>query len=351
MAHIFKKPSNGQNGIIVLSHQETGRIENNPDLYPMVNKLLDKYFIGVHYGGFSFGAHMPQFCHFYMGRDSVTDIKQRFPGAFHIPMASAQFTSTKFSYNPDVSKYWDIINVSRNAKIKKLDTFFQEVKKIYEAGYKYKILLVCASRKEETEQDHFVNIADVYYEMFTDEEREWFTLLRLSKDLEFKGLSKTQLAYLYQASKVSTLFSPQEGSPGVIPEALLTKLPVVTYKHQQGSGLDFLDNSNSILFENYEDAHHSLIEAVENYDKFNHNMDYLIENYREDKGVENIKTYFKKLYEIYNQQFDGELINTDDLVSRLPAHYVKLPWANKRFVNGHMTEMEQFKIFEESTSE
>ena len=40
MAHIFKKPSKGQNGIIVLSHQETGRIENNPDLYPFVFKLF-----------------------------------------------------------------------------------------------------------------------------------------------------------------------------------------------------------------------------------------------------------------------------------------------------------------------
>lgn len=103
--------------------------------------------------------------------------------------------------------------MSRAGNVKRLDVFFDQVKKIYELGYRYKILLVCPKRNEETEQDHFVNIADVYYNTFTNEERHLFTLMRLDEDLEFKGLSKTQLAYFYQASKVSTLFSLCEEVP------------------------------------------------------------------------------------------------------------------------------------------
>tara|TARA_Y100001938_G_scaffold73182_1_gene101387 strand:- start:4316 stop:5371 length:1056 start_codon:yes stop_codon:yes gene_type:complete len=345
MAHIFKKPNSNNKGIIVITHQELGFIARNGESHPSMDEILKKYFVGVHYGGFSFGAYLPPFCSFYMGLPTVTDIKLRQPNAFDIPMASGNFTSCDFSVNLKAHKYWDIVNVSRNSVMKNLRVFFREVKKIYDLGYKYKILLICPSRHEEDPSDHFVDIVDVYYQMFTKEERDLFTLMRLSKDLEFKGLSKKQLSFFYQSSKVFTLFSETEGFPGVVPEALLTGLPVVMWKHQRGSGKDYLDESNSILFDSFDSAHSSLIQAVEGYDKFSHNHEFLAQNLREDHSLDKIKKYFERLYNINGQNFDGDLINVDDLVSRLPAHYSDLPWANNRHYNGHIKKMEQFKIF------
>jgi len=346
MAHIFKHPANGNKGILVLTHQEIAFVLRTSEIHEKVNKILLKYFIGVHYGGFSFGAHLPPFCAFYMGRPSVTDIKRRQPNAFEIPLASGNFTSKVFKENKEAFKYWDIINVSRNGNVKKLQTFFREVKKIYELGHKYNILLVCASRLEETKEDHFIDIADVYYDMFTKEEQEMFTLLRLGKDLEFKGLSKKQLSFFYQSSKVMTLFSEMEGFPGVIPEALLTGVPVVIWEHQKGSGRDYLDTSNSKLFADYENAHLTLIDAVENYDSFDFAFEDLQSNLREDLSLLNLKTYFSKMYELYGESFDGDLINTDNLVSRLPAHYVDLSWASNRHAplgdSGHVLNLEKF---------
>jgi len=343
MAHIFKKYKENQKGILVLSHQEVQFVLNNPNSHHYVHQLKQKYFIGVHYGGFSQGVIVPSFCDFYMGLSSVIGAQN--DSILHIPLASGNFTAQYFKPNPEVYKYWDIINVSRNGKVKNLEIFFREIKKIYNLGYKYKVLLVCASREEENERSHFVNIADEYYNIFTKEERELFTLMRLGKDLEFKGLSKKQLSFFYQSSKVSALFSEMEGFPGVVPEALLTGLPVVLWKHQRGSATDFLDNSNSVLFDSFDNSHQALIQAVEGYNNFSHNQEKLINNLREDYSLEKIKKYFSLMYEKEGQQFDGELINTDDLVSRLPSHFVELPWANERRFNGHITELDNFIIF------
>ena len=75
MAHIFKHPTDSAKGIVVISHQEA---YSGKDHYPdMMSRINEKYFIGVHYGGFSNGAPYPGFASFFMGRPSVTDISLR----------------------------------------------------------------------------------------------------------------------------------------------------------------------------------------------------------------------------------------------------------------------------------
>ena len=129
MAHIFKYPSENNNGIVVISHQEADRfMSEHSDL--MHDIKAKNYFVGVHYGGFSVGVNYPPFADFFMGRRSVTNIAQRYPNAFEIPVVSSNFTSTVFKSDPEVKKYWDIINVSRAGKVKRLDLFLNEVRKV-----------------------------------------------------------------------------------------------------------------------------------------------------------------------------------------------------------------------------
>lgn len=337
MAHIFKQPTD-QKGIIEFTHKEAGYFQTSNPIQSKINRLRSKYFIGIHFGGFSMGVAPPGYTDFVMGRKSVIGS----PGKFHIQLASANFTPSFFQPT-DQPKYWDIIHVARPSLVKRPVEFLKNIKKIYNLGYKFKILWVCPARKEEDPKDHLTNVVEIYRSMFTPSEQELFTLLRTSDDLGYLGLSQRQLAYFYQQSKVTTLFSDTEGSPKVIPEGLLCGCTIVVYKRLRGSGRDFLDSSNSVMFDDYDIAYKSLITAVERETKFD--IEAIAEHMREDKTLPKLKEQFCHLYKQNNQSFDGELLNTDYLNLRLPAHFTNLPWGRGDFYTSDVMSESQFNIF------
>ncbi len=345
MAHIFKYASLGKRGIIVLTHQEIEYILQKQETHELIKKLISHYYIGVHYGGYSMGVAFPNFCHFFMASRTITDIAYRYPQIYEIPLASGNFTSPVFYNDKKINKYWDIINVSRNSNVKNLDRFIRQVKEIYNAGYNFKVLLISPQRHEETQEDHYLKLMDDYYSIFSRREQDNFTILRLSPELEFKGLSKTALSYFYQASKIFTIFSEQEGFPGVISEALLCGLPIVTWKNMRSSAHDYLDRNNSLLFDNFELSHETLINAVVGYGNFSLNEERIASDLCEISTIPKLIEYFKILYERNGDSFDGELDNYDDLVSRLPAHKTDTPWGMNRHFNAHIKTMPQLGIF------
>lgn len=89
----------------------------------------------------------------------------------------------------------------------------------------------------------------------------------------------------------------------------------------EGGGRDYLNDKNSHTFDTYEESHKALIYAVENYQSFEIDNTELIKEIRADHSLESLKRYLKELYQKNNQEFDGKLINTDNLNRRFPAHY------------------------------
>lgn len=332
MATILKKPTESAKGVICFTHKEVSSIKPSC--------LQGKYFLGVHYGGFSIGATVPNWASFYFGRNSVVGNANH---AIRIPLASANFTPECFKQIP-CDKMWDIINVSRNARLKNLNLFFDAVKRLYSRKKMYRVLLVCPTRREENDWDHYTNITEVYYGRFSEKEREYFTLLRLSPELHYLGLSQSQLAMFYQHSKVCTLFSETEGSPKVITEALLCGCPIVVYNKQLGSGRDFLDKNNSVQFGNFAEADVALEEAVENYTSLIPSTA-LYDEMSITYTLPLLKQYLAGLYQSHGQVFDGELINTDNLNLRLPAHYVYNPWATSPYYTSDIKNAAQWEEF------
>jgi len=344
MAHIFKKynKETKQKGIFVITHKEVDIFNYIPE------KLRDFYYIGVHYGSAAHlrGAVKQQYQDFCMGAESTVSFNGKTP--FRIPYNSRAFTPSYFLEDKSVPKYWDIINISRNANVKRLDQFLGAVRSLYDTGNILKVLLVVPGCHNEKPHTHFVDIVKVYEKMFTRKERESFTLMRLSPELGFLGISPSTIAHFYKSSKAFCLLSSAEGESRVIHEALLCGLPVVCYSGLLGGGRDYLNHSNSSQFSDYNEIHLSLADAAHRAGtELVVDTESMANELSEIKTIPKLKELFVEMYNKDNNIFDGELINTDELNLRLPAHYLEVPW-NTEHGNGvtaDITSKEQMKIF------
>jgi len=344
MAHIFKKynKQTKQKGIFVITHKEIDVFNNLPQ------EILNCYYIGVHYGSaaYLYGARKQAYQDFCMGAQSTVS----FVGeeAFRIPYNSRAFTPSYFSEDKTIPKHWDIINVSRNSHIKRLDDFLKAIRILYDKGNYLNVLLVVPSCHKEKPSSHFVDIVKVYNKMFTRKERESFTLMRLSSELGFLGMSASTVAHLYKSSKAFCLLSSSEGESRVIHEALLCGLPVVCYAGLTGGGRDYLNKTNSCQFTDYSKIHISLADVSERTGKdLFVDTEKLSSELSETKTIPKLKKLFSELYARNGDFFDGQLINLDELNLRLPAHYLEVPW-NTDSGNGITADVlsnQQLKIF------
>lgn len=371
MAHIFKNPTSDTKGIIVFTHKEMQWFfpgKNKVKLIKLYvrnfslrqglellinliipnrirknyNKISRHYFIGVHYGGYASSIPLYENCDFLMTPQQI-DTKNY--SILRIPLASRNFTSKIFQ-NRNQTRYWDILCISRMIKIKNLNYFLKSIRKIFDKGYNYKVLMIVPENKKIDSKRFYTNLMDDYYSLFSFKERQNFSIILLSSNIGFPGLSSEVMSHFYNSSKIFSLFSIAEGSSKVISEALLCGLPVVVKENLEGGGRDFLSKDNSILFSSFENAHESLIKAVENFNLFNIENETLCQNLSEEFSVEKLKEYFKKLFEENGQTFDGKLINTDRLNFRIPAHLNEnIPWTRDRFSTADIFSHIQLKIF------
>ncbi|WP_425395011.1 glycosyltransferase [Aeoliella sp.] len=306
--------------------------------------ITQRYLVGIHFGWVQpAGFRLPPWASFYFAHDGLVQNQH----AYRIPLVSANFTPDYFVPNPEVPKYWDLIYIARNSRHKKLEEFFQCVRNIYDAGRDYKVLLIC--RTDGTNSNStiaFRDLAGTYYRLFSPAERERFTLLGLSSELRYLGMSQRQLVYFYQSSKVATLFSSREGTPKMISEALLCGLPVVVNRSLEGGGRRHLNKSNSVQFSGYSNAHLAVIEAVENHRQLQPSSQRMRGVLSEEFSLPKLIDYLRELHELHGKRFDGELINLDRLNLRLPAHLVDdIPWATDSSMTSDIVSQSQWRIF------
>lgn len=342
MAHIFKRynRNTGEKGCFVITHNEMETFSDFPD------EVRDKYLIGVYYASARWinGVDRKPYQDFCMGNESLVTFNLDEP--FRIELTARAFSPRYFHQDIDVKKHWDIINVSRNHKIKCLRSFLDAIRKLYDIGRTYRVLLVCPACPSEDPSTHYVELVETYNELFSREEKLRFTLLRLSPELGFLGISPETIAYFYQSSKVASLFSLEEGEPRVITESLLCGLPQVCYSKLKGAGRDYLNKNNSVQFNDYEESYKALDEAVQMVDN-GHQFDTkkLQDELSEAKTIPKLVKELERLYCSFGLAFTPEGIDYSDLNMRLPAHFKDVPWYIPGKVNATIFEEKQKRIF------
>ncbi|MEM6771785.1 MAG: hypothetical protein AAF597_14475, partial [Bacteroidota bacterium] len=308
MAHLMKLPKHGQKGILLFTHKEIAKY--NASLkqirFEEINKITNKffqpnklkpyyaakfaqlkehYFLGQHFGWYHRDYVGVDEIDFYLATESTVGFK--YPAdPFRIPLSSSSFIHRAFRPKEYGLKIWDIITVTHNGKHKRMRDFVLAVRKAYDQGKRYKVLLLNKKNIKEPGKGFDNEVIDIYYELFDDIERQSFVLMRLSGDMSVMGMPSETVAQLLNLSKVFALFSEQEGEPRAVAEALICGLPVVTWKYiRAGGSIDHLNEKNSVRFETYEEAGYALIEAVENYADFEVDTEGLAQRLREDYTI------------------------------------------------------------------
>lgn len=361
MAIILKPPSKFK-GIILFTHKEWGIFTGNKLIRKLkrerklpfllnkelrqpytrwISKLKKEYFIGVH-----FGCYYP---HFFSSEqaDFVLSGESNLPNMdssiTRIPLNSREFISKDFK-RLNIQKHFDVIKVAQNVKVKNWPLAFASAKKCLEVRPETTFLFIIPSQsgvKVGLEK----NLSKLFYETFSKRQQTQISFLFLHPTLEW-GLNQKNLINLYNQSRVFTLFSKAEGESRVISEALCCGLPIVTYSKLKGGGTDLLTEKNSVLFDQFEDAHLAWISALK---KFPDGIQDCPEiKTREDHSLSVLHDYFERLFTSNDMHYDRELINTDHLDRRIPGHHYDVPWMIKGKPTADILTKKQFKIFIDS---
>ena len=328
MAHIFKLPEEGNKGIIVFTHKEWPWLLQNAQ--SVLLDLRKYFFLGWNQGTYFGRIQMP----------SVVDFAFTSPNCISFPdngntqsieLLDRNFINSEFRDLNISDRHFDFITVARAIKLKNLPAFMKSVKKLYTEGESYKTLLVVPKSENENPDKYDTDIVDLYNDLFTEEERNNITLLRLSGELGFLGIPPETLNWLYNNTKVLYIGSDSEGGCRVVHEALLAGCDVVYWKDHRGPLKDYLNETNSVAFDSYDTIDVALKESINNYKYYEGKGSQYNELLSETHSIEKLTPHFEELYTRHNQKFDGKLINCNKLANRLPAHHLDVEWHDDEF--------------------
>ena len=370
MAFIIKNYKTHQKGIIIFTHKEYNyligrdlKLKNyifNPHRYfidifekflyknkmnRLINNFKSKYYIGVHWGFYHENVTTENWVDFHMAAKGTVNFDDT---TFTIPLSSANFINSNFHFDKNSRKFWDLVCISRAANFKKLDKLLNVIRKIYDKGHLIKICLIVPTDKKEGKRSYYTSLISDYENMFNYEERQNFHLIKLDSSLGGLGVSNDFISYVYRHSKVFTLFSIFEGESRVIKEAQKSGLLVVVNKNLIGGGRDFLTDENSIQFEDYDNADLAIKLAIDKADEYQRNfINGSFKDIDEQESILTLKKYFNILYEKYNEEFDGDLINIDNLARRLPGHFkdYNYTWMTQKNWKNGWSDISNYSMF------
>ncbi len=323
MAYVLKKPEADSPGVIVFTHKEFRFFSAERSLLAAaIDRLKTKYVLGMHWGHYATDVVPPPDIAFHLAGAGTLQLRSG-ASAVVIPLASRNFVPPEFHVS-NATKFWDIITVARPMRLKKIDEFFAVLKGILAERPQTKTLLVCPEIPNADERVHYTNIVRDMRERFTEVEQENITLMLLSEDLYPFPLSHTTMAFLYNSSRLFTLFSEQEGESRVIHEALLCGLPVVVRGYLRGGGRDWLDDSNSSQFQDTGDAVNVFLDALEGRKALKVDSEWLATQLRADYTTPLLILELRKVFDELGKPYKGEILH-DRLDRGLPSHCHMLP--------------------------
>jgi glycosyltransferase involved in cell wall biosynthesis len=312
MACIIKLPGDTKGVISFTSQEREKLIMTSSENISLINKIRKNWVIGQH--------HNWQPCNYDPFFDfSFALSNDLLNNGNLIEMDCCNFSPNYFeNIDNKHQKFWDVLYVCRAVEFKRVPVFFDTIRKIYDKGYKYKVLLICSLPQEDRSPSNFF---EMYLEKFSRKEREMFTVIAPEFDYPFT-YSRETLSFFYKSSKVFLHTTDYEKHSRVACYAWSCGVPVIA-SPSVGDVLNSSTRKKPFYYEvkSYDDFVDKTIEAVENH---NSELDMMpvveqfCETYSVKKLVSELENFFSSKL---NLDFKPEFLITKDLDFRLGRHH------------------------------
>ena len=345
VAQVFVKHQDNVKGVVVFTHKEYYNFLKKEVAADTLALIKKHYIVGIHFGWYHKDPEICDFVDFLLASEGTVEFTKDCPVP-RLKMSSRNFVSERFDNSNNTNRFWDIACISRDAKFKNLDKFLVSIRKLFDEYGPCKVALVSTGQTSKVRDASFfyADLISDYYEMFTEEERDSFVLIRPDTALGSGGINETFIAFLLANSKVLTLFSTLEGDTRVPSEGLLSGCKVVVSKHLKGGGTDLLTDYNSVQFDRFDEAHEALHAAVTSHESYTLKDEDRLQVY-EKESINRVVEFLKSLYPQDVDTSQLTFINTNSLSRRLPGHYHDVPWINGRENTADIMTFKQLETF------
>ena len=320
MASILKIPSDTSKGVLVFTTVERDLVlRKNPEMLKRIEGLKSKWVIVLH----------PNYYDHDFKLDPIFDVTFNCVDLLTSPTPFSQLSVQVHSFTPSFfkpskqEKFWDILHVSRAQTSKNIPEFFEIIRKLYDQGKMYRVLLICTiPEKNWLRGDIVYNIRNYYNDLFTEPEKDLFTLLTTSYRQPYPFDTQT-ISHFYNSSKILLNSGGGERQGRINAYAWCTGMPLVSLNRMKDLIPHHL-RKEPVFYpgRTYDDLPEQVIKAVD-YCDTNHDLDDFKEMYRHCSETFNETTLKKELAEYYsteNAVADDSLFNVTNLDRRVARH-------------------------------
>jgi len=325
MACIIKLPKSSK-GVVTFTTQERDHILCDSHIRSRVIGLQSQWYIGLHHNW----QPSPTNDYFDFNMTGKEDIAPTEP---LIDMDACNFSPRHFTKTTKSDKHWDILYVTRSVNFKRVPAFLNTIRQLYDMGKNYRVLLICAISPEMDDNNRSpLNLLKTYEQLFSQNERERFTLLDLQYNYPFP-LDLQTLAFFYKNSKVFTHFAINERRCRVACYAHACGMPLVSFPAQVTLLPEHL-RKEPVCYTAQSDQQMAfqLIRAIEHFDwspdyaqELNDVSQYFSYEGSKTLFLDKLRTFFAER----NEPFIEEFLNLENLDRRLGRHHSISTGANK----------------------
>lgn len=318
MACIIKPHYGDHKGVISFTTPEYKKIRSSRIIQEMINKLKEKYFIGLHFNWHNYSFKPIQMFDFYMAGDE--DLGEVGRGEYNlINMDACNFTPTCYKKS-NTEKFWDILVVGNPVFFKRPEVVLKTIRELYDQGRMYKVLYICPMQEydKKNASSVFYDIRRYYEHLFSKNEQESFTLLTTTFNSPFP-FNRETLSVFFKNSKVFLHCADNERRCRIAAYAWCAGLPVVARESVASILPKKLQTTPGFYLVNDQDNYaDQIIDAVDNFARFN--PEEYANELSVDKTVNCLESKLKDMFNKNNEHYVGDILS-QNLDIRLGRHH------------------------------